>query len=313
MVHPSYQLNPGDMFQVDVEKVLYGTGEQKITGEAEHYRRRLAKTAAREEKAQEALILDRPSGSKSEEGSEASASGENAEAEAAAEAPEVVETDALSAEENLALRQQILQSLLVDVKMVLRDKNADGLTAKVKTKLRAFRKSAAKFLSHPEDSEIDSQELIEELQLQMKTLQIESEPTKGTEEQQDDEKPKLNLKRMIDRALDLEGLDDKQKAKAIELIGYKDLSKDEMRKLGRLLKEEEENPVDDSKPYATPWRPKPFMRAFAFIPRYLEVNPNICAAVYLRHPVARKGLGEVPTPFPYFTNQLAHNWYLGRG
>src|SRR5688572_5260387 len=28
MVHPSYQLNPGDMFQVEVEKVLYGTGKQ---------------------------------------------------------------------------------------------------------------------------------------------------------------------------------------------------------------------------------------------------------------------------------------------
>jgi ribosomal protein S15P/S13E len=28
MVHPSYQLNPGDMFQVEVEKVLYGTGQQ---------------------------------------------------------------------------------------------------------------------------------------------------------------------------------------------------------------------------------------------------------------------------------------------
>ena len=30
MVHPSYQLNPGDMFQVEVEKVLLATGKQKV-------------------------------------------------------------------------------------------------------------------------------------------------------------------------------------------------------------------------------------------------------------------------------------------
>ncbi|KZM21680.1 uncharacterized protein EKO05_0000990 [Ascochyta rabiei] len=65
-------------------------------------------------------------------------------------------------------------------------------------------------------------------------------------------------------------------------------------------------------PYATPWRPRDYMSAFAFIPRYLEVNQNICAAVYLRHPVARPGLAEVPTPFPIETGQLAFNWYLRR-
>jgi ribosomal protein S4 len=65
-------------------------------------------------------------------------------------------------------------------------------------------------------------------------------------------------------------------------------------------------------PYATPWRPRDYMSAFAFIPRYLEVNQNICAAVYLRHPVARPGLAEVPTPFHLETGQLAFNWYLRR-
>jgi len=65
-------------------------------------------------------------------------------------------------------------------------------------------------------------------------------------------------------------------------------------------------------PYATPWRPRDYMSAFAFIPRYLEVNQNVCAAVYLRHPVARPGLSEVPTPFHIETGQLAFNWYLRR-
>lgn len=70
------------------------------------------------------------------------------------------------------------------------------------------------------------------------------------------------------------------------------------------------NSRNASAPYATPWRPRDYMSAFAFIPRYLEVNQNICAAVYLRHPVARPGLAEVPTPFHIETGQLAFNWYL---
>ncbi|KAH8698190.1 hypothetical protein GQ44DRAFT_718323 [Phaeosphaeriaceae sp. PMI808] len=72
------------------------------------------------------------------------------------------------------------------------------------------------------------------------------------------------------------------------------------------------NGRNSNAPYATPWRPRDYMSAFAFIPRYLEVNQNICAAVYLRHPVARPGLAEVPTPFHIETGQLAFNWYLRR-
>lgn len=80
----------------------------------------------------------------------------------------------------------------------------------------------------------------------------------------------------------------------------------------RAMRQERQNPKDSSKPYATPWRARDFMAPFAFIPRYLEVNQRICAAVYLRHPVARPGLAEVPTPFPPVVSQLAHNWYLKR-
>lgn len=69
---------------------------------------------------------------------------------------------------------------------------------------------------------------------------------------------------------------------------------------------------DDAKPYYTPWKPRDFLNVFAYIPRYLEVNHNICHAVYLRHPVARKGECEVPTPFTQETMQLSHAWYLRR-
>ena len=80
--------------------------------------------------------------------------------------------------------------------------------------------------------------------------------------------------------------------------------------LHRALQRAQQNPVDVRKPYATPWQPREYMSAFAFIPRYLEVNQNICAAVYLRHPVTRPGRAEVPTPFHQETGQLAFNWYL---
>ncbi|KAI5850281.1 hypothetical protein DFP73DRAFT_571718 [Morchella snyderi] len=72
------------------------------------------------------------------------------------------------------------------------------------------------------------------------------------------------------------------------------------------------NPVDYSKPYATPWRPRDYLPPFAFIPKYLEVNHHTCHAVYLRHPVARPGQTEVPSPFGPEVMQLAFNWFLRR-
>lgn len=61
-----------------------------------------------------------------------------------------------------------------------------------------------------------------------------------------------------------------------------------------------------------PWTSKDWMSAFAFIPRYLEVNQNVCSAVYLRDPVARPGIAEVPSPFAPETLGLAFQWYLRR-
>lgn len=94
---------------------------------------------------------------------------------------------------------------------------------------------------------------------------------------------------------------------------YKKASeRDELQRVVKSMEELRDNPIDRSKPYATPWKPRPWMAPFVFIPRYLEVNQNICAAVYLRHPVARPGLAEVPSPFTIETNQLAFTWYLRR-
>ena len=82
--------------------------------------------------------------------------------------------------------------------------------------------------------------------------------------------------------------------------------------LFKAIRQVHENPINLTKPYPTPWMPRNYMSAFSFIPRYLEVNQNICAAVYLRHPVARPGLAEVPTPYPESVHSTAFNWYLRR-
>ena len=95
-------------------------------------------------------------------------------------------------------------------------------------------------------------------------------------------------------------------------VSADDLSAEETKILSRLIRESEENPYDPTKSYRTPWAPREWMSAFAFIPQYLEVNPKICSAVYLRHPVARPGAAEVPTPYSEEVNQLAFNWYLKR-
>ncbi|CAA18654.1 37S ribosomal protein S4-like, mitochondrial [Schizosaccharomyces pombe] len=56
--------------------------------------------------------------------------------------------------------------------------------------------------------------------------------------------------------------------------------------------------------------PKPFMSLMAFIPAYLEVCFRTCSFVYVRDPVARPGLTEVPSPFPEDLHALAYTYYI---
>jgi ribosomal protein S4 len=174
-----------------------------------------------------------------------------------------------------------LQDLMTDVDGVL----AEDVGAKDKQKFRAFRQSVRKAISlwrtaNPETiSTLDTQ--FDFLKTQIAERQAASSP-------KDAEAPE-------------------------SLISEEDQKR--LRDAFEKLKLETEhtsawNRWNPKAPYATPWRPRDYMSTFAFIPRYLEVNQNICAAVYLRHPVARPGLAEVPTPFHIETGQLAFNWYL---
>ncbi|WBW71624.1 mitochondrial ribosomal protein subunit S4 [Schizosaccharomyces osmophilus] len=56
--------------------------------------------------------------------------------------------------------------------------------------------------------------------------------------------------------------------------------------------------------------PKPYMALMAFIPSYLEVCFQTCSFVYVRDPVARPGLTEVPSPFPEDIHALAYSYYI---
>lgn len=57
--------------------------------------------------------------------------------------------------------------------------------------------------------------------------------------------------------------------------------------------------------YASPW---------LHIPAYIEVSFKTCSAVYVRHPTARPGYSEIPTPYDAdgALMRFAWEWYMQR-
>lgn len=184
--------------------------------------------------------------------------------------------------------KQSLQSLLAQAKTVL-SKPSTTLTARRKQDLRAFQRTVKRSLSRPNTlftSSLDSH--LEDILSRMAPAAAEAPSTPSAV---------VDTPQMSTRSLQKEA---------------ESLTPAQMRVLRDALAQARENPIDSSKPYATPWRPREYMSPFAFVPNYLEVHQSICSAVYLRHPVARPGLAEVPTPFAPEPLGLAHNWYLRR-
>ena len=282
MVYPGYQLNPGDMFQVEPERVLYATGAPKTR---EELKVGTSKTATSEDLTSETKSSD-ASEATSEEGTSEAESADASEAEAEQQAPE-----------------EILSSLLKQAKAVLSDEKRTA-PAKRKQNIRLFQRLVRKTLSKQTGS-VDAQllEFAESLNLQPPETPESSTPTPDstTTSKSDDTEQPNNL------------TSEKAKAKAQQKARFAEvLEKDQQKLLEKALVLVRENPSDPTKTYATPWSPREYMSAFAFIPRYLEVHHKICSAVYLRHPVARAGTAEVPTPFGQEVNGLAFNWYLRR-
>ena len=293
MRYPGYLLNPGDMFQVEPERVLFATGAPKDKAErraGRRVKRQATKTASetelQEEKTSEAAPEDTPK----------------------------------SQPEQELDSKQVLKSLLSQAKSIL-SAPKDTVAAKRKQDLRAFSRAVKRTLSRSSTSTT----LTDDLEAQFLELTAKLKITTAKDDKDKDAKsknPRGNRGKSQEKEKDSsESTTTTPQTTATEGPASTDLSTTtitpselnelstyEIRRLREALIAARENPIDPTKPYATPWRPRDYMSAFAFVPRYLEVNHNICSAVYIRHPVARPGSAEVPTPFAADTNQLAFNW-----
>ena len=304
MRFPGYLLNPGDMFQVDPERVMFATGAPKT--KSERREARLERRNANEAKSAE--------GEAAEEGKENEANAETKAEEAEEEAQEDT--------------RETLKKLMAQAKSLM-SKDKSDLPAKRKQELRGFQKAIRRVLSRSESSSILTGNLetqFAELLSLLKAKRSDKAPQGQSQSQsqnQNQNKPTSRQAGESSEAADPE-LEDVQPGQKLtqafqkaaenptENVDTSELLDDEIDTLKRALVQMRDNPIDSSKPYATPWRPRDFMSAFAFVPRYLEVNQNICAAVYLRHPVARPGYSEVPSPFSEGINTAAFTWYLRR-
>jgi ribosomal protein S4 len=271
MPYPSYLLNPGDMFQVEVDRVLYATGAPKTESQIKSGRK-LRKAHLRTRvlvappKRRSRAVVSVPSTQ-------------------AAGAKSVAKTQ-VDIEEVRKQRRLDMKEILTQVDDLMADKRR-RVGAKRKIAVRALVRDVRKAMStvsRKSAKELDDQlsQLLSQLTIAKKGGAVESAAAKG-------------------------------EAEAKEKAAPATPSPEEQKALRKAITRARENPIDDSKPYATPWEPRPYMSAFAFIPRYLEVNHNICSAVYLRHPVAKKGESEVPSPYGTSTHQLAFNWYVRNG
>lgn len=286
MIYPGYQLNPGDMFQVDPERVMFATGARKVKKDKaesnQELRRRAEEKAAKKEKAEE----DRAVGAVVEEA-------EDGKVEIAAEEDEAIEGRETYSKE--------LKALLTRATNILDDSKRD-LSGKRQQELRNFRKDVKLTFSKLRGmDESDIQETTESFETALAEI-LTKVPTDDLPKNEHAAEAVASTTEALPsnpQLQDKDKLDAHRARKDAEL-------------LQAALERARANPVDTSKPYATPWQPRDYMSAFAFIPRYLEVNQNICSAVYLRHPVARPGLAEVPTPFHGETMALGFNWYLRR-
>lgn len=321
MRHPGYLLNPGDLFQVDPERVMYATGAPK--DRKERREGRLARKAAAEAR--------------------------KAEAESSAEGQAAEETKAENSEEKPAAEEEskevkdpreTLKTLLSQAKTIM-SKEKDVLPAKRKQEIRGFQKAVRSVLSRSGPSTVLTDNLeaqFGELMKQLKVKKAEKKDEKKEDKKEDKKDEKVSKDSETAKQAEssssepvkppetkasasVEGVSEQlkeafrkaaQDPESLDEETTSELTDEELDVLKRALEQLRDNPIDSTKPYATPWRPRDYMSAFAFIPRYLEVNQNICAAVYLRHPVTRPGVSEVPTPFPESVGQAAFAWYLRR-
>lgn len=306
MPYPGYLLNPGDMFQVEVDSVLFATGkpkdvEQRREGRVLH--RKLRRKNVSLHKAR-AAIHEKQAANKAK-----------VKVQLVEKMRKPLFQDALEERKRVRLD---LEALTDEVQKYLDNtRNKAILAAKNKQRARLFKKKIKMVMnkSHRVPIEEFTQQR-DELLIEWKLLTISGNPKRQNSISEHLPKSRVQAQQRIDSELD--GKRERAGVAGVKDVGVKreevdaDKANEELERFRSAIEKVRSNPSDPTKPYATPWQPRAYMSAFAFIPRYLEVNHTICSAVYLRHPVARPGIAEVPSPFAPDSQQLAFTWYLRR-
>lgn len=307
MIYPGYLLNPGDMFQVDPDRVMFATGEPKALV-AQRTRRALRVEKQRRREQEKARALrEEAEKAKLEEGAEQEQELTTGRPEETKKQPEAEgesqdsasPTDSKKERSGISIKRKAAQdrikAIIAKGKEILSAKKKQDLRAKI-AEINEIAKTATT-LSNFESA-------LEPIMSELKAPEPPKPQNNSSRRNQDNQEPNSSEVSKQDN----ENNDDEGGGGAYKTVE----ERNEITRVVAALEELRDNPFDLTKPYATPWKPRPWMSPFVFIPRYLEVNQNICAAVYLRHPVARPGLAEVPSPFGAETGQLAFNWYLRR-
>ncbi|KAK0102810.1 mitochondrial 37S ribosomal protein nam9 [Cadophora gregata f. sp. sojae] len=297
MPYPGYLLNPGDLFQVEPDSVLFATGAPKEMEQTKKGRQ-LRRSSTRVNITMDKLRTVRREKRAAEQAAKAQ---KEAAAEAAGELFKPrVKVERPTLQDNIIIRQQRQADAveLLNQADLLFNNRRKPLSAKQKQDLRALVKKVRVFRGQCFRLPIDKLEKTR-VEISEEWKEVRTHPRQQAKRERAQAKKAATPKVVDPNA--------KPKITYNQKI-VKQLEEERQLRM-RKIREEVHDPT---KPYATPWRPRPYMSAFAFIPRYLEVNHKICSAVYLRDPVARPGLTEVPTPFPQDVQQLAFTWYLRR-
>jgi ribosomal protein S4 len=287
MKYPGYLLNPGDMFSVDPEMVMLATGLRESKAKQEYAAKHpppdvYKKIALRfnatprlnePKKAKEAVSTE------AEESEKANEAVVSISSETQPSSEDVLaEIKASEQVLGINLLRSRLNTLEQYITKYLATPIGKGYVFRTRRKQRLFkirdlRRQVKEAIKTAEDSSRDSTKQLKTLQSQFKNLRLKSDP----------------VRKHLQHASS-----DSSSSTHLELL------------------QSWPNARRQDKPYLTPWLPRNWMSAFALIPRYLEVNQNVCSAVYLRHPVARPGLAEVPSPYGNEMGLLAYQWYLRR-
>lgn len=312
--YPGYLLNPGDMFSVDPELVMLSTGMPNSASKQKYVynnppldapenfpsiknKDKRAEARRQKQDQQEANALK--ASSEAAQSQTVVAEGESAAATAAEAPSEPVSTStattaAVEGEETEAMSANKLKSRLKDIE------------SRITTYLRSPLGKGYVFRTRRSKRIHALRELRRQVREAIKNAAESTDPAAAADA--------TTLKPLSNK---LERASTQQNAILSHLETHNSLSSPKSKSTTppqdhlTLLKSWP-NARQQDKPYLTPWLPRNWMSAFAFIPRYLEVNQNVCSAVYLRHPVARPGVAEVPGPYGAEMGLLAYQWYLRR-